>query len=716
MNNRRAWQLTIVAALATSILLCVFLPAEIYRGNPLEFVSATPVLLNGLLPALLLVVIALCAPALLPAKRWRKWYAAMLAAFFFGLWASSVFMVGDFGEMDGGSFDLSRHRKTLTLQSFLFLAVLVVGWRAAYRWPGYALGVSAFLGTGLLIIAGTQFQGSMSEREGTWEPVSFDDIARFSSSKNLLIVLMDSLQSDALAHLLREEPELAGRFDGFEFFPDTLGVAPSTYLTMPGFHSGIEYNNLISVGEYYDIGVRDGSFLNQLGQAGYQVDIVNPINGTCPEASNICTRQENLLLQLEEVNKVELTKLLDLGLLRALPGMTKIWLFDGTNGPIARMKGDISLTGLELRIFQGNLLLSGMADSLHLDDGAPTARLIHLFNTHPPYMFDRKCNFIGVSKQMNRMHMNSQVECGVRWFLRLLEQMRSQGVYDNSMIVLTADTGVGNVYADDDLSSGYAEEHGLKSGKLGRLIGGANPVLTIKYPEASGAIRSSPVQAQLTDLPRTVCAALNDCSIDQGIDLRNAPAEGNVRRYHYYEWKNDYWGLNHVPGLVTYEVDGPLWFESSWSRTFSGAMPEQVLRVAFSDQDSPELFGTGWGNVESNKQGETKRWATDRKAVLYLPLPANEDLTLQFRVMGVPELRNQEMTVLVNGTKLDSRAIEDRLQEVTVSIPSKLVDRPVSTLTLEFSELTAPNNGENRRISVSFFELNIISAQAADGA
>jgi len=692
-------------------LIFLFLPSEIYLRNPLEFISTPAQLIRNLALGGLLLGIGLISPVLVPVARWQKTYAMLLGGLSAALWVSSVFLVTDLGELDGASFDLTRHSETLAYHTGWFVMVLLAACIGMWKRPMLVVGSMAVIGFGLTLIMVSNFYQVSQNKKGNFESVSLTDIARFSSNRNLLILVMDAFQSDILHEIVTEDPEMRRKLDGFQFYPDTLGVAPTTYLTMPAFHSGKNYNQKMSLPEFYDLGVREGSFLAELAQNGYQVDIVNPIASACPVGVNICNHQENLLLHEEQVTNTEAARLADLGFLRAIPGVLKQWAFDGTSGPVARIRSEIPLTGLKHRIFQGNTVQKLIADNLWVDDGRPTARLIHLLNTHPPFMFNKACEFIGVSKVIDRNHMTDQAVCAMRWFDYLLQSMKAAGVYDNTMIVLAADTGAGSVNGTDDLSSLYAGRHGVEPGELGRLIGGANPVLAIKYPNEHGLLQESQASAQLTDIARTVCENLKDCTKSQGLNLRTGEIKTRERTYLHYVWKHDYWSLEKIPGIVEYTIRGPLWLESSWSREFTGNLPTQISRVGFSDEDNPQIFGMGWGKVEINQGGISKRWSIAKRAELFLPLPTGSDLVLVFRVLSAPGLDNQVMKLRVNGEVIDSLSLERRLQTVTMSLPASLITVPVSKFVLEFSELKEPETADKRSISVSFYELNIFQAK-----
>jgi hypothetical protein len=700
-------RVTLTAALFIGGLVFLFLPSELWLRNPTEFVSA-PAPVAGLLALWWVFASAvLFLPVLAPWAGWRRAWSALVGGLAFALWASAVFLVPELGAMDGAGFDLGMHRETLVRHSYVFVAVLLVSWLVAWLWLRYLNWGLVILAAGLFLTTASNFHAVGKLREKPFETVDPWELSRFSGETNLLILVLDTFQSDLLQVLTERDPSLREQLDGFVFYPDTLGVAPSTYLTMPAFHSGRPYNRLMSLNEFYEYGVKQNSFLTDLAEDGYQVDIVNPIASVCPKGVNTCKYQENLLFVAKDAAMQEALRLSDLAVLRAAPGLSKAFVFDGSTGLVTWLSNGNYLTGLEHRIFMGNRVLQAMIDHLRVDDGPPTARLIHLLNTHPPFMFDAQCEFIGVQKPINRKLQTEQTACAMRWVLRLLTALREAGVYDNSMVVLTADTGAGNIYADDDLSSLYAQRNGLPPGETGRLLGGANPVLAIKFPGSRGPLRASTLQAQLTDLPRTVCDTLGDCSTARGINLRTDDPGTRARTYHYYEWRHAYWGLDTIPGIVQYTVRGPLWLEDSWSEFASGDEVEQVLGLTFSHGDDPGLFGPGWGDVEVASESVSKRWVTEEQASLYLPLNDLGDLYLKFRVLPAAALVDTHMSVRLNGTPLETLVLEEGLQDLLVTLPVALLQPERNEIEFEFSQLKSPQGAESRSLAAAFYELSV---------
>lgn len=719
VSSRPSSHLLLPAVLGLITLLLINLPVNLYLSNALEFstplISLLPLwLLAGAVTALVLLLAGWVMP-----MHVRAVYAAVLAALCLSGWLCANLLVIDYGLLDGSSFDLWADPRRQWLYLLVYLCAVVGAYLLARRTPSnvriglWAL-VTLLAATSVLAI---NKAGAISPRDPVSPkqarlnaPISTEDLTRFSSRENLLVIMMDTFQSDFLHSLLAEGRLDPAVLDGFRFYPDTLGVAPTTYLTMPAFHSGLSYSPGQAISDYYVQGVEQGSFFNRLGDAGYQIDMVNPIAGRCPEASSICVYQEAFLNDPEANRLSEATHLLDLALFRGLPPVIRNAVYDGDSGVLTGMFDAINLSGLNKRIYDANRVLDLFASAAHVDDGAPTARLIHLLNTHPPMMLDERCRFVGIKRNPARDDTLDQVACGMNRFAAVLEQLKTIGAFDQTLIILVADTGASSARAADDLVSLYARQSGETVTSRSRLIGAANPVLAIKYPNSRHALMRDERQVQLVDIPATVCDVLGVCSMD-GVSLLDAAVdEDRTRVFNYYQWRNSYWGLKTIPGLIQYRINGALWKSDSWTRDVRTGQDEPAVHaVRFSDSEPSHWFGLGWGHVETREDGLSKRWATDRSAELFLPLPQGEDLTLRFTTYhGQEQLDGQTMRVTINGHDAGVRAIDKGLVTTEYQVPSDWIAGPRSDVVLDFSLLKRPDSGVGRMLALSFLDLEII--------
>ena len=183
-------------------------------------------------PAFLFVCAYLMAPAFwLHGKRLRRYafvitYLAVLA------WLYSSFVVLDFGLLDGELWDFEPLKRYFILEIAGLIGAGVGLWFLLGRLPRICLYFLVILNIGL---AAPTVYALMTDSKDTslGRRANLDAAYRFSRHENVVIVLMDAFQSDLFADLLEKDPSLRETLSGFTFFPNTVGVARSTFLTMP---------------------------------------------------------------------------------------------------------------------------------------------------------------------------------------------------------------------------------------------------------------------------------------------------------------------------------------------------------------------------------------------------------------------------------------------------------------------------------------------------
>ena len=150
-----------------------------------------------------------------------------------------------------------------------------------------------------------------------------------------------------------------------------------------------------------------------------------------------------------------------------------------------------------------------------------------------------------------------QAQCGLKAFLALMDFLKRQDFYDQSLIFLIADTGA-------QLASRYTPADNGANDWRG-LVGRANPLFLVKAPEARHALRTVEAGIQPSDLPATVCAFVAGCEVGEGLSVFNVDATApRVRIYQHYSWSHRYWGKDVALEIRDYTVLGPIWEPDSW--------------------------------------------------------------------------------------------------------------------------------------------------------
>lgn len=535
--------------------------AGVHSGNLAGFHFALHQVFYIAGPLFLALSAYLIAPAFVLKGGRLRGYAFVIAYLAVAAWVYSNFVVLDFGLLDGEIWDFEPLKKYRAVEIAALIGAGFALWLAVVKRPKVTLYFLVFLN--IALIGPTAYALVTDPKEASLEArANLDAAFRFSRRQNVLIVLMDAFQSDLFAELVESDRGLAEALRGFAFFPNTAGVARSTSLTMPAIHGGAPYSPRHTVREAYDREVREGSFLNGLAEAGHEVTMVNAIQRVCPDRIELCIDGEELLHGKWPLLVMETAYLLDLSLFRAVPLFAKERIY---NDQFWFLTPNVQLLTVlvgrqDHHIVESNRVFEALAQRGVVAE-RPVAKFIHLLNTHRPYVLGPDCRVREDDPEGDpggvRADAAVQARCGLEAFLGLMEFLKRQEIYDQSLIFLIADTGanLASRYTPTDNNADFWR----------RLVGRANPLFLVKAPGAQGPFRQDMAGIQPSDIPATVCAYVAGCEQGNGTSVFDAESLlPRARVYKDYSWPNSYWGKDVIPESQDYTVLGPIWDRDSW--------------------------------------------------------------------------------------------------------------------------------------------------------
>lgn len=672
--------ITSPAAPASALLfghLFLYKPALIYQSNAVFFYYG---FLQLALP--LLAVSVLCAGsgsalALAGPPRWRRGYTMGLTAVAIAAWFNSAFFAGSSGTLDGRTFAIMSESSHLWGNALILSAVA-----AAVVWLGHryrtwlrqfciALNV-VFISITVIVIARDTKPWRQASESG--------DITSFSSDRNVLLVVLDAFQADLLEDILTKEPDLASELDGFTFFTNAVGVGPTTYLSIPAIHSGRIYVEGLSLRRFYRETVESGSFLSALAHAGYRSELVNPILGSCP--GDTCCYHGTRIVKGQAFDVARTASgLLDLSLFRIAPHFAKTWVFNEGAWRVSALF-DYSMQNAS------NEILDRLATGIRLDAKQPTAKFLHLFNTHAPVGLDAECQRVS-GREWIWHDVVEQDRCALRRLIPVFRALREKGGYDRTAIAVLADHGAG-------LHDGSHFE-------LGAL---ASPLVLAKPFEARGKLARSGIQIGLVDIAAIVCGMTRACTHPSGVNpFSDSVAADRSFKFLMYSWTNDKLYADSIAIDSTYVVIGPPREQASWLKVFS-VPPPRVSKLSFGDQDPAELFGVGWSDVEDSG-GRNVRWALGSDADVYLNLAQGKEAVVELEATTHAGNEGQTMSVTVNDVHVATLPVNTASSRQTFRIPGIAIAASPARVRFHFSKWNRPSPSESRPLAVLFDELTV---------
>jgi hypothetical protein len=492
-------------------------------------------------------------------------------------------------------------------------------------------------------------------------------LLEWSREGNVLVLVLDSLQSDVLEDALAAEPRLREALDGFRHYRLASSNGPTTYLSLPTIHSGSPYQPGQSAAEFYREAVKEGSVLNRLARAGYRTSYAVAV-GDCPSAVLGCTGTAALATSRPEAVLAELAPLVDLGLYRVCPDGAREAILRGGRGPFALLRGRAHAVGsLESEL----AALRRLAAESRATGSRRTAKMVHSMATHPPAVLQADCS--AGERRDDRVGALLQATCVLSWVGALLDRLRSEGVYDVTDVAIVSDHGYG-------FESRYAEAS--QDPKFRRMVGALNPVVLVKPAGTRGPLRVSDAPVTLGDVPRALCGA-TDCAPSEGLDRLDTVDPDRRRTAFWYTWNHRYWSLPHVPGLVAYSIRGDLPRIPSWSRDAAEYFPGAVIDFRRGG-NLGRYVGFGWGR----RQDEHTAMA-DPEATLWLRLtlePGHDlememEMEMEAAAIGGSPGAPVRVKVEVNGERIGEVATGARggFERLRLTLPAHALARSVAT-------------------------------------
>lgn len=686
---RPASHIALAALLAPSVVL-VFVPTELYVANSpfLGFPLVTHLLLA--LPAVLIAAACLFIALRFAPRRAVDVATPALIAAGLTAWALATFLRDGGGRLLGRQFIEPPQPSPPSLLYYAALAgCFAVFFHLGRKWPAAV----ARLGWALLgLLTAYAAYAVVSDGKRMPDFLGASRVTQFSQTQpNVVVLLVDSLQNDLALSILKEDTRLADELEGFVYYRNAISTSPSTYGSIPAIHSGITLQATPSLSETYELGVRKRSFMADLARQGYVTSAINPIRGICPEGTAFCSTTNVTADGFLHSVVAQSLYLVDLTVYRLAPRELRNQVYNegewllSTALPTGRYSEHAAATFDQFR------------KALTLDSATPTARYIHLFHAHQPFTVDADCREGDLVYTPEAAR--EAAHCALRMVASMVRTLRSKGVYDNTLIIVLADHGLGIVTGPDG-NLRYEYDDPFK-----RMVTFASAAMAVKRLGAFGALTVSDDLVSIADVRKIVCEQTDACE-KTAAPLPDGDRPAPARRFSHYDWEAQFHTAtveDRMSSVEHFIVRGDHRVHWSWMPVMDPAGFE-VSKVQFSSADPEAVFGPGWSPPYGSGE-HTWRCAIGDAAQLYLNLPDGSP-KITFFLKNGPANLDQRVTVRLNGTPVGEIRPSMSGSSHSVGVPAAIRGRTPAIVTFSFSQ-SIPPPGDPRPIGGCFFSLSV---------
>ena len=599
-------------AFAAALLLCVVEPLRAAFGNWDELSIGLSELALRLFEPFALSAGVLFAAALLTTLIFTRRGVAFQSALLVGFFVQSQFFVWDLGLLDGSDLDWSRHAGKGWLEvAFwsLLLGFAYWRWDALARRAGFVAALVAALA--VVSLAGSYYRGApfaerrlrtIEEEAGAFR--LRERILSYSSERNVLVIVLDALQSDFFSELLSDREFAEAVPPGFTYYRNAVSPYPGTQLSLPSILTSQTLGESTDMVRW-QVEQMAQSVPARLARQGFDASLVSwaPYHLSCGEQvfGYSCLSLAALLPLLDDAIRKDLRevdaladrrRLLGIASFRLTPYLLKPWIYHGGRFrlpiPIPIPDGDRSggLMG-DARVWPDSrrdvAVLEALARDADRATRRPTFKLLHFFGAHLPSTLTGDCEWNGRESPETssmpelidgliaagdpvfgkREEALGSSRCVLRLTFRLLDRLDELGVYDDTLVFVLADHA--RPAAPVDLTTAEPPIAGAESGAAGARAKRGVPLFLVKRLAARHPLRVSDAAVSLCDVPRSIFRELR---LRQSFDCESVfEIERTGRRTprnHYLLPRVPLRDLKPGVRFERFDVAGHSWLDESW--------------------------------------------------------------------------------------------------------------------------------------------------------
>ncbi|MFW9930092.1 MAG: sulfatase-like hydrolase/transferase, partial [Candidatus Thorarchaeota archaeon] len=527
--------------------------------------------------------------------------------------------------------------------------------------------------------------------------ISEQNKATFSSKENIIIIILDTYQSNLYNEIINEDPLIKDTFKNFTYYKNTIGGFRETYPSMPLILASKFYDNSIPLREWdHKVFLSQTSLPYLLKKNNYIVDLYPMVPSMIylnPKlASNVSSngKFENILR----------SKIINVALMRSSPYLLKPLFY--------RTFYDI---------YDDKKYINSLIKNAKIGYQMPAFKFYHLWGLHKPLYLDENMNKKkGVP--YNDYWYKQQGKADLKLINLFLDKLKEMKLYDKSLIIIMGDHGSGNRFPIRSILN--YESDALKIDTPDFIVSVGSPLFLMKEKGSKGNFKISDAPVSLMDIAKTVLTSAGIKNKCNGKNIIKLKMNEERKRYFYF---HNYFKVNASVGndegyystFTEYEVNGNAWDSKSWKKTYrlykKNKMAKIIPRnvnigdtVSFQDDGEGSLYQKyGWSIPE-----KTGTWTVKDKAYLEIPIKKDiNDFLLDFICSSA--LGNQKVLVKSDGNVLGYLNVSSEFGHSGILIPKKYINNNELKLDLLIEKYKKTNrlSNDNRELGIHIEQIRI---------
>lgn len=706
---------TVITAISVSFLLSFtllfFSPATLYYTNIFEFDYS----FSDIFPILigLSIVFGLLFSSVLLLLKGKCHQILIIIVVCLGVlfYTQGNILVWNYGFLNGQEIDWNNYLLNGIFEILIWITVFLIAFLKPDKIYRSAIIISVFL----IVIQSVGFLALayFAPHEPEWKQytLSNDQMYDFSKNQNVIIIILDSFQSDVFQEIINEDENIKKELLGFVYYRNSLGGYPATTYSIPLILTGQYYNYSMSFDRFIENSYMSSSLPKKMKESGYIVNIYDSPYLVFPNKNMISNSQKNTI----DYPNFITSRLMKLTVFRHLPHFLKgLWYSQMVESASNDRNGD------ELVFYLANDDLNFLASLNNItNDGNnfPMFKVYHFTGAHPPFRINKDLQYEVLP--YNRTGYIEQSKASLKITGAFLEKLKEMGYYDNSLIIIVGDHGI------------QENSYGLNISQLNRDVplslitnirtSAGIPLVLVKPFNSNGSLTISDVPVSLSDIPKTVATELSLANDFPGKSIQTINnSENRNRTFYYYSTSPS---LPPDECFHEYIITNFSWYGDSWQPTYKVYTTDGLkmqfppdyqygTTIKFGENKPSTFLAGGWSLPE-------EPWVRSQEKMAIIAFSADKptsDMTLHIKTIPfIIDENSEKQRVIIYFNKHEignlSSSIQEQWNDNDFFIPQTYFKEKVQYISFYLPDAISPKSlgisNDPRDLSIGLASFNL---------
>lgn len=520
-NISRLW-----VGFVLTFLVFVWAPSEFYLTNLNDVWFDISDILKCSIPLTLIILVCLSIVILFGNELIKNIIDSVAFSLLFGFYIQGNWINPNYGVMNGEEIKWSNYTVYGIIDTLFWIVVFLLPLILLYfyktkKWLKFLNTISTviflILAITMITLVFTQNLNNNTKKTDNIV-VTNKNIFNLGDQKNVVVFILDSLDSELYDKVCAEDSSFYKDFENFTYYNNMTGMYPTTQASIPYIITGEEYSNQLPYYTWLEDAYKKSEIFNVIKENNYKAGFYAPNYiakdssiGTIENIENVHDNKPNDIGGLYQ-------KWMELVLFRYMPHYLKN-NFVVYTGELDQYKSAIEF-GEDDITFYNKLSKDGMV----IDKGESALRIYHLQGAHPPFVYDENVLMDEKSDQIKQAK-------GALHIVKLyIDMLKKNNIYEQTAIVICADHG-------------SAAWSGLSQ----------TPLTMVKGFGESHAFVANDFPVSYSELNNTILSLL-DGNLDRNTIWNNGDKPLLQRRFLYYALEEKNRNMDYMPVMYEYWI------------------------------------------------------------------------------------------------------------------------------------------------------------------